>query len=330
MKQHSSDKPVATKMATVRYCIFEDLSPREQVFLLNARNTASLSKDSETKHGLLLVVDNNVVATGYNGFPAGADDENLPNTRPAKYPYIVHAEINAICNAARRGVSIDGATAYCTGECCLECFKALLQCGVRNFVVGNRGHTRKDDHEKYLRYFSNWYECSITHVIDFPEMNSVAERQLDLDQKYKLGGEPLRVTHIPPYVSKIDASRYPPAKAGDKVYDSKTGDLVGEILASPSVSWATPVDPMITVTTPTIFPTKKAIALGGQISNVLHRLDIGSQFTISGNGGTPIRMFKIKAGFLNESGHITPELKWMINFDNNTIVEYDLDDYKLT
>jgi dCMP deaminase len=199
------------KKAVVKRVIFEDLSPREQVFMLNARNTASLSKDSQTKHGLLLVLDNNIVATGYNGFPAGADDANLPTTRPEKYPYIVHAEINAICNAARRGVSIEGATAYCTGECCLECFKALLQCGVRNFVVGNRGHTKKDDHEKYLRYFSDWYGCSITYVIDFPED--------DFNDNY------LRVTTKNPEQ---------PAKRGDPVYDVKTGEMVGTV-AVPAV-----------------------------------------------------------------------------------------------
>lgn len=153
--------------------LFEELSPREQVFLLNARNIATLSHDAETIHSLILVKDNNIVATGYNGFPAGADDVNLPKTRPGKYPYIVHAEINAICNAAKRGVSIEGATAYCTGMMCLECLKALLQCGVRKFVVGNRGHSRKCEHEQYVEYFLNWYRCDVTYVIDFPEDDSL-------------------------------------------------------------------------------------------------------------------------------------------------------------
>lgn len=148
---------------------FNDLSPRDQVFLRNAANTATLSRDSETKHGVLLVLDRNVVATGYNSFPAGADDANLPTTRPDKYPYIVHAETNAICNAARRGVSIEGATAYCTGESCLECLKQLLQCGVRKFVVGNRGHSKKNEQADHIEYFLNWYKCKVTKVTDFPD-----------------------------------------------------------------------------------------------------------------------------------------------------------------
>ena len=90
------------------------------------------SHDAETQVGAVLVhgTTGAVLASGYNGFIRGADDENLPNTRPEKYPYMVHAETNLIYNCARHGVSTEGCFVVCTLSPCINCLRALYQCGV--------------------------------------------------------------------------------------------------------------------------------------------------------------------------------------------------------
>jgi dCMP deaminase len=74
---------------------------------------------------------------GYNGFPRGLDDKLLPNTRPEKYPWMIHAERNALSNCVVRP---DNGIAYVTGQCCNDCVMALWQEGVtRVFMAQSHG-----------------------------------------------------------------------------------------------------------------------------------------------------------------------------------------------
>jgi len=66
---------------------------------------------------------------GYNGFLAGTDHKSI--IRWGHEQATIHAEINAITDAAKRGVSIDGAEAYITHYPCINCFKALASSGVK-------------------------------------------------------------------------------------------------------------------------------------------------------------------------------------------------------
>jgi dCMP deaminase len=80
-------------------------------YFLNIAETVKLkSKDRRTQIGAVIVgQDNEIVSTGYNSFPRGIDDEvEERQQRPEKYYWIVHAEMNAILNAARIGVSTKG------------------------------------------------------------------------------------------------------------------------------------------------------------------------------------------------------------------------------
>lgn len=71
----------------------------DQYFMGLAYYTSIRSHDSQTKVGCVIVnEDNNVVSMGYNGFPKGVDDAELPTKRPEKYPFMVHAEENAVSN----------------------------------------------------------------------------------------------------------------------------------------------------------------------------------------------------------------------------------------
>lgn len=90
------------------------------------------SKDPNTQVGACIVDENNVIiSTGYNGFPKGCSDDEFPWNREGeitKYPYVVHAELNAILNAT--GKSLRGAKIYVDLFPCNECAKAIIQSGI--------------------------------------------------------------------------------------------------------------------------------------------------------------------------------------------------------
>lgn len=100
---------------------------------------AKRSHDAETKVGAILVSNKTgaILATGYNGFVRGANDQGLPNTRPEKYPYMVHAEENLIANAARHGIAMEDCTIVCTHSPCSKCMRLLFQAGITRLIVKN-------------------------------------------------------------------------------------------------------------------------------------------------------------------------------------------------
>lgn len=97
-----------------------------------ALETAENSHDSETKVGAILINNESgaVIAEGYNGFVRNAPDDKLPTTRPDKYPYMIHAEQNLICNAVRNGIRTENCTLFCTLSPCKTCIRLLYQAGI--------------------------------------------------------------------------------------------------------------------------------------------------------------------------------------------------------
>ncbi|MDO4384263.1 MAG: dCMP deaminase family protein [Eubacteriales bacterium] len=97
---------------------------------------AQRSKDPNTQVGACIVDQNNIIiSTGYNGFPKGCSDDTFPWARTGentKYPYVVHAELNAILNSG--GKSLQGASLYVSLFPCNECTKAIIQSGIREIV----------------------------------------------------------------------------------------------------------------------------------------------------------------------------------------------------
>lgn len=94
------------------------------------------SKDPNTQVGACIVSpDNIIISTGYNGFPVGCSDDEYPWEREGentKYPFVVHAELNAILNA--HGRSLIGSRIYVALFPCNECAKAIIQAGIREVV----------------------------------------------------------------------------------------------------------------------------------------------------------------------------------------------------
>jgi dCMP deaminase len=112
-------------------------------FLGLAKVVSQRSHDAQTQHGCVITDRNNrILGVGYNGFPRGLNDQLLPNTRPEKYPWMVHAERNALSNCVVRP---DNGIAYVTGQCCNDCIMALWQEGVTKVVMANSHGTHQFD-----------------------------------------------------------------------------------------------------------------------------------------------------------------------------------------
>jgi dCMP deaminase len=111
-----------------------------------ATTVAQRSHDAETKVGALLINNKSgaIIATGYNGFIKGAVDSELPNTRPEKYEYILHAEMNLLTNCARHGISMDDCFLVCTLSPCKLCMRLMINSGV-NFVIAKELYRDFDD-----------------------------------------------------------------------------------------------------------------------------------------------------------------------------------------
>lgn len=105
----------------------------DEYFLNIARAVSIRSHDEQTKVGCVIVgEDNRILSTGYNGFPRGFPDEQLPKNRPDKYNWIIHAEENAITSAYLR--DLRAATLYCTHSPCLGCAKLILSSGIKKII----------------------------------------------------------------------------------------------------------------------------------------------------------------------------------------------------
>jgi len=111
----------------------------DNVYLLDAVYWSRKSHDPETQCGCVIVnpMDNTPVSHGYNGFVRGVDNTQLPDKRPDKYPFMIHAEANAIYNAVRQGKSTQGMRVYVTGRPCASCYQMMHQCGIDEIVYTN-------------------------------------------------------------------------------------------------------------------------------------------------------------------------------------------------
>lgn len=107
------------------------------------------------RSGCVIVKDNHILSAGYVGSAAGDDhcdevghqfqkrinaDESISN----HCVRTVHAEQNAICQAARKGISIDGATLYCRMTPCPVCAKMIINCGIKRVLCQRRYHDGKE------------------------------------------------------------------------------------------------------------------------------------------------------------------------------------------
>ena len=144
----------------------------DSMFFSEAVLWSRRSHDSETQCGCVLVKNKTVIATGYNGFMRDINDRSLPNTRPEKYPFMIHAEANAIYNCAREGKSTLGTRAYITAPPCTTCLQMLWQCGVHEVYFSNLSSPKSD-------IWSKKYDQVLQQIDDRLILRYISKKSLD-------------------------------------------------------------------------------------------------------------------------------------------------------
>lgn len=108
----------------------------DEYFMGIALLAAYRSKDPNTQVGACIVSEDNIIlSTGYNGMPKGCSDDDYPWARDGdetKYPYVVHAELNAILNSGGR--DLNNSKIYVALFPCNECAKAIIQSGIKEVI----------------------------------------------------------------------------------------------------------------------------------------------------------------------------------------------------
>jgi len=141
-------------------------------FLELAKHISTWSKDPSTQIGCVIVDENRrILSVGYNGLPDKIEDrEEIINNRELKYKYVIHAEMNALYNALKNGVSVNGSIAYVYGlPICSECAKAIVQTGVKAVVFYNTSQ----EHKKWQESWNLSKEFFIQANIEYREYKNL-------------------------------------------------------------------------------------------------------------------------------------------------------------
>ena len=153
----------------------------DEYFMGIALLAAKRSKDPNTQVGACIVNSSNkIMSIGYNGLPAGCDDDVFPweregeNSYDAKHPYVCHAELNAILN--NRGADLEGCSIYVALFPCCECAKAIIQSGIKKVLYISDKYGKSDSVRASKRMFDaagvEYRQIKISHgkiIIDFNE-----------------------------------------------------------------------------------------------------------------------------------------------------------------
>jgi cytidine and deoxycytidylate deaminase zinc-binding region len=106
-------------------------------YLRMAKIWAENSYCKRRKVGALVVKDQMIISDGYNGTPSGFDNV-CEDSHDLTFPYVLHAEANAITKLARSSNNSDGSTLYVTASPCIECAKLIIQAGIKRVVYAEK------------------------------------------------------------------------------------------------------------------------------------------------------------------------------------------------
>ena len=158
-KVNSDARPVALAIGS------QTTAPRpgwDEYFLGIINEIAKRATCDRGKAGCVIVRDKRILSTGYVGSPSGQPhcDESghmmrdviAPDGSMSKHCIrTIHAEQNAICQSARFGIPLDGATLYCKMEPCFTCAKMIVNCGVKRVVCSGRYHAASQSRELFKK-----------------------------------------------------------------------------------------------------------------------------------------------------------------------------------
>jgi len=138
----------------------------DEYFMAIAKLSAMRSKDPSTQVGACIVSnDNRILSIGYNGAPNGFDDEKFPWGREGenldtKYPYVCHAELNAILNYRGSKKDLENAKIYVDLFPCNECAKAIIQSGIKEVIYLSDKYATSENNIASRRLFE---ECNVKY-----------------------------------------------------------------------------------------------------------------------------------------------------------------------
>ncbi len=126
----------------------------ELAFLVRKR-----SPDTQTQHGAVIVDEGNrLISTGYNGFPPGGPDHLIPNTRPFKYDFMIHAEVNSILSSKQ---DLSKCRIYVTGMPCCSCFLHILGSGIKDIIFGDISYQESEKDLFSKAYLYSLYDMHL-------------------------------------------------------------------------------------------------------------------------------------------------------------------------
>lgn len=141
----------------------KDLVSREEYYMGIALAVRAKANCRGSRVGSLIVKDNRIISTGYNGTPSGMtncldggchrcrDREKYPKGQAYDLCICVHAEQNSILAAARFGISVEGADLYTTMQPCFGCIKEMLQVRIQRVFYLQAWTPMEDGREEYAR-----------------------------------------------------------------------------------------------------------------------------------------------------------------------------------
>jgi len=149
----------------------------DEYFIELSRTVAKRATCDRGRSGCVIVKDNQILVTGYVGAPSGLPHCDEVGHKMKKMVHedgsttqhcvrTVHAEQNALCQAAKKGIAVEGATLYCKMTPCRTCAMLIINCGIKRVVCEKKYHDSKDSLEMFnkqmLKLFTFSMNCKLT------------------------------------------------------------------------------------------------------------------------------------------------------------------------